>query len=167
MPISAGCEPILNEGGTVDKFIGDAVMAVFGSPVPCEDHAQRALRAALAMSQIAREFRFWMNEHFAHIDLPEFEIGIGLHTGEAVIGSIGSPKRMEFTAIGDTVNTASRLEGLTKELGWTIVASSDTMNAANSTASTGKREKISVKGREGHIEVFEVIGLKSEKGGIQ
>jgi adenylate cyclase len=154
------CEPILKEGGTVDKFIGDAVMAVFGSPVPCEDHAQRALRAALAMSQIAREFRFWMNEHFAHTDLPEFEIGIGLHTGEAVIGSIGSPKRMEFTAIGDTVNTASRLEGLTKELGWKIVASSDTIHAASSTASTGKREKISVKGREGHIEVFEVIGLK-------
>ena len=161
------CEPILKEGGTVDKFIGDAVMAVFGSPVPCEDHAQRALRAAFAMSQIAREFRVWMNEHFAHIDLPEFEIGIGLHTGEAVIGSIGSPKRMEFTAIGDTVNTASRLEGATKELGWTIVASSDTMNAAGLTALTGKQEKISVKGRKGHIEVFEVIGLKSEKGGGQ
>ncbi len=161
------CEPILEQGGTVDKFIGDAIMAVFGSPVPYEDHAQRALRAALAMAEIAREFRIWMNEHSAHVDLPQFEIGIGLHTGEAVIGSIGSPKRMEFTAIGDTVNTASRLEGLTKELGWTIVASSDTINAANSTASTGKREKVSVKGREGHIEVFEVIGLKPEKGGIQ
>jgi class 3 adenylate cyclase/CHASE2 domain-containing sensor protein len=161
------CEPIWEEGGTVDKFIGDAVMAVFGSPVPYEDHAQRALRAALAMSELAREFRFWMNEHFAHIDLPEFEIGIGLHTGEAVLGSIGSPKRMEFTAIGDTVNTASRLEGLTKELGWTIVASSDTIHAASSTASTGKRQEISVKGREGHIEVFEVIGLKPEKGGAQ
>jgi adenylate cyclase len=159
------CEPILKEGGTVDKFIGDAVMAVFGSPVPCEDHAQRALRAALAMSQIAREFRFWINEHFAHIPLPEFEIGIGLHTGEAVIGSIGSPKRMEFTAIGDTVNTASRLEGLTKELGWTIVASSDTVRAAGSIVSTGKCEKISVKGREGRLEVLEVIELKSEKGG--
>jgi class 3 adenylate cyclase len=161
------CEPILEGGGTVDKFIGDAVMAVFGSPVPYEDHAQRALRAALAMSELAREFRFWMNEHFAHVDLPRFEIGIGLHTGDAVIGSIGSPKRMEFTAIGDTVNTASRLEGLTKELGWTIVASSDTIHAASSTVSTGKREKVSVKGREGHIEVFEVIGLKPEKGGIQ
>lgn len=160
------CEPILKEGATVDKFIGDAVMAVFGSPVPCEDHAQRALRAALAMSQLAREFRFWMNEHFSHVDLPEFKIGIGLHTGEAVIGSIGSPKRMEFTAIGDTVNTASRLEGLTKELGWTIVASSDTIHAASSIASTGKREKISVKGREGHIEVFEVVGLNLEKGGV-
>jgi adenylate cyclase len=161
------CEPILEQGGTVDKFIGDAIMAVFGSPVPSKDHAQRALRAALAISELAREFRFWMNEHFLHVDLPQFEIGIGLHTGEAVIGSIGSPKRMEFTAIGDTVNTASRLEGLTKELGWTIVASSDTIHAASSAASTGKREKISVKGREGYIEVFEVIGLKSEKGGIQ
>ncbi len=161
------CEPIMEQGGTVDKFVGDAVMAVFGSPMPHQDHAQRALRAALAMSEIASEFRSWMSQRFGSIDLPEFDVGIGLHTGEAVIGSIGSPKRMEFTAIGDTVNTASRLEGLTKELGWTIVASSDTINAGSSTILTGKREKISVKGREGHIEVFEVIGLKPEKGGTQ
>jgi adenylate cyclase len=161
------CEPIMEQGGTVDKFVGDAVMAVFGSPMPHQDHAQRALRAALAMSEIASEFRSWMSQRFGSIDLPEFNVGIGLHTGEAVIGSIGSPKRMEFTAIGDTVNTASRLEGLTKELGWTIVASSDTINAGGSAILTGKREKISVKGREGQIEVFEVIGLKPEKGGGQ
>ena len=161
------CEPIMEQGGTVDKFVGDAVMAVFGSPVPYKDHALRALRASLAMAETAREFRSWMDEHFVGVDLPEFAIGIGLHTGEAVIGSIGSPKRMEFTAIGDTVNTASRLEGLTKELGWTIVASSDTINAGGLAVLTGKREKISVKGREGHIEVFEVIGLKPEKGGAQ
>ena len=161
------CEPIMEQGGTVDKFVGDAVMAVFGSPMPHQDHAQRALRAALAMSEIASEFRSWMSQRFGSIDLPEFDVGIGLHTGEAVIGSIGSPKRMEFTAIGDTVNTASRLEGLTKELGWTIVASSDTINAGGSAILTGKREKIAVKGREGSIEVFEVIGLKPEKGGTQ
>jgi adenylate cyclase len=163
--LSSACQAIQEQGGTVDKFIGDAVMAVFGSPVPYKDHAQRALRAALAMAETAREFRSWMDQHFAEVDLPEFAIGIGLHTGEAVIGSIGSPKRMDFTAIGDTVNTASRLEGLTKQLGWTIVASSATIGAAGPDVLTGKRERMTVKGREGYVEVFEVIGVKSEKGG--
>jgi adenylate cyclase len=163
--LSRACQHILEQGGTVDKFIGDAVMAVFGSPVPYKDHARRALRAALGMAETAREFRSWMDERFVGVNLPEFAIGIGVHTGEAVIGSIGSPRRMEFTAIGDTVNTASRLESLTKELGWTIVASSATIDAAGPGVSIGKGGKITVKGREGYVEVFEVIGLKPEKGG--
>lgn len=158
-------EPILKQGGTVDKFVGDAVMAVFGSPVPYEDHALRALHAALGMMETAREFRFWVHEHFAGEDLPEFAIGIGLHTGEAVIGSVGSPKRMEFTAIGDTVNLASRIEGLSKELGWSIVASSATIDAVGPSVITGRREKVTVKGREEYVEVFEVVGMKTEKGG--
>lgn len=163
--LGRACEAILNQGGTVDKYIGDAVMAVFGSPIPYNDHAQRALAAALAIKEMAREFRSWMHEHFAEGTLPEFGIGIGIHTGEAVIGNIGSPKRMEFTAIGDVVNTASRLEGLTKQFGWTIIASSATVHTAGSDVLTGRREKVFLKGREGEIEVFEVIGLKSAKGG--
>ncbi|MGZ3613724.1 MAG: CHASE2 domain-containing protein [Thermodesulfobacteriota bacterium] len=163
--LGRACEAILEQGGTVDKYIGDAVMAVFGSPVPYQDHAQRALSAALSIKEMAREFRFWMHEHFAEVSLPEFDIGIGIHTGEAVIGNIGSPKRMEFTAIGDVVNTASRLEGLTKEFGWTIIASSATIHAAGSDVLTGKRERVFLKGREREIEVFEVMGLKLEKGG--
>ncbi len=94
--LGRACEAILNQGGTVDKYIGDAVMAVFGSPIPYKDHAQRALAAALVIKEMAREFRSWMHEHFAGVTLPEFEIGIGIHTGEAVIGNIGSPKRIEF-----------------------------------------------------------------------
>ena len=163
--LSRAYESIQNQGGTVDKFIGDAIMAVFGSPIPYKDHAQRAVRAAFAIRETAHEFRSWMHEHFVNVTLPEFEIGIGIHTGEAVIGNIGSPKRMEFTAIGDVVNTASRLEGLNKEFGWTIVASSATIQATGSGVLTGRKEKVILKGREGEIEVFEVIGLKEEKGG--
>ena len=95
------CEPILAEGGTVDKYIGDAVMAVFGSPVRHADHARRAVRAAVGMAQAAREFREWMLSRFPDRGLPEFGIGVGLYTGEAVIGDIGTPKRKEFTAIGE------------------------------------------------------------------
>jgi adenylate cyclase len=158
------CETILEQGGTVDKFVGDSVMAVFGSPVPYGDHARRALRTALAMSETAREFRSWVHQRFAGEDLPEFSIGVGLHTGEAVIGNIGSPRRMEFTAIGDTVNIASRLEGVTKELGWAIVASQAVLDAAGPGVLTGKRGRIPIKGREEEVEVIEVIGLDPEEG---
>jgi class 3 adenylate cyclase len=157
-------EPISKEGGTVDKFIGDSIMAVFGSPVPYRDHALHAIRAALGMIETAGEFRSWMDEHFAGKDLPAFAIGIGIHTGEAVIGSIGSPKRMEFTAIGDTVNLASRLENLTKDLGWAIVASSATIQAAGPSVVTGKEEKVTVKGRKEYAQVYEVIGLRPKEG---
>jgi class 3 adenylate cyclase len=156
---SRACEPILAQGGTVDKFIGDAVMAVFGAPVAYPDHARRALTAALGLAQEAREFRTWMREHFGDRELPEFAVGIGLHTGEAIVGNIGSPKRLEFTSIGDTVNAASRLESLTKELGWTIVASRSTIAAAPGVV-TGRQETRTVKGRQEPLQVFEVLGLE-------
>jgi len=115
--------PILEQGGNVNKYIGDAVMAVFGSPVHYPDHARRALIAALGMARIAEEFRGWMEARFPDRGLPPFAIGIGVHSGDAVMGNIGSVKRMEFTAIGDTVNAASRLEGVTKEMECALVAS--------------------------------------------
>jgi len=157
------CEPILAQGGTVDKFIGDAVMAVFGSPALQADHARRALRAALAMAEKAREFHTWMESRFPNRGLSDFRIGIGVHTGEAVVGNIGSPQRFEFTAIGDTVNTASRLEGLTKELGWTIVASSGTIAAAGPGVVTGGQKELRVKGRREPVAVVEVQGLEEDE----
>ena len=153
------CEPILAQGGTVDKYIGDAVMAVFGSPVRHPDHARRAIRAALGMAREAEAFKQWMRERFPDRGLAEFGVGIGLHTGEAVIGDIGTPKRKEFTAIGDVVNAASRLEGVTKEMGRVILASEATVRAAGEGVGTGKFEQIRVKGKAEPLAVYEIVGL--------
>ena len=159
---SRACEPILEQGGTVDKFIGDAIMAVFGSPAPYPDHARRAIAAALALAERASDFRTWITRRFPNRDWQDFQIGIGLHTGEVVVGNVGSPIRFEFTAIGDTGNIASRLEGLTKELGWTIVASAATIQAAGPGVAMGGKKKVRVKGRQEPVEVIEVTGLKED-----
>jgi len=157
--LSRACEPILAEGGTVDKYIGDAVMAVFGSPVPRADHARRAVRAALGIARAADEFRNWMQLRFPDRGLPEFGVGVGLHSGEAVIGDIGTPRRKEFTAIGDTVNAASRLEGITKDMKCVIIASEATVHAAGAGVRTGKSEEVRVKGRVEPLQVYEITGL--------
>ncbi len=151
--------PILEQGGNVNKYIGDAVMAIFGSPVSYPDHARRALRASLRMVEEADKFREWMETRFGDRGLPRFGIGVGVHTGDAVMGNIGSVKRLEFTAIGDTVNAASRLEGVTKELGCVLVASAQTVAAAGPGVQTGKREMVKVKGRDEPIDVYEIVAL--------
>ena len=151
------CAPLLAEGGSIDKFIGDAIMVEFGSPLPLDDHALRGVRAATALRSVAEEFSVWMTQRFPDRNLPTFAVGIGLHSGEAVIGNIGSPTRMEFTAIGDTVNLASRLEGMTKEIGCVILASEATIVAAGNAVICGRSEVIKVKGREEAVRVFEVL----------
>ena len=159
------CAPLLAQGGSIDKFIGDAIMVEFGSPLPLADHALRGVRAAIALRSVAEEFSVWMAHRFADRNLPEFAVGIGLHSGEAVIGNIGSPTRMEFTAIGDTVNLASRLEGMTKEIGCVILASESTIIEAGNVVVCGRSEVVKVKGREAPVRVFEV--LKLESGGSE
>jgi adenylate cyclase len=159
---SLTCEPILQQGGMVNKYIGDAVMAIFGSPVRHPDHARRALIASIGMAKEAEGFRDWMKQRFPDRGLPEFGIGIGIHTGLAVIGDIGSVKRTEFTAIGDTVNAASRLEGVTKELKCVIAASAATLKAAGPGVNTGKCETVTVKGRAEPLLVFEITSIDKE-----
>ena len=158
---SQACEPILAHGGMVDKFIGDAVMAVFGAPVPLQEQERMALEASLAMQKKAEEFRKWLADRFPDRDLPSFRIGIGMHTGDAVIGNIGSEKRMGYTAIGDAVNIASRLESLCKELSWEIVVSDETLKRAGAGFITGRTEQIKPRGREGSLKVHELLGLSS------
>jgi adenylate cyclase len=149
------------EGGRIDKFIGDAVMAEFGVPYPFADHPERALRAAAGMRQVAEDFKVWMRNRFPDKGLPEFAVGIGIHTGNAVVGNLGSAKRMEFTAIGDTVNVASRLEGETKALSCVIVASAETVRAAGDKVVTGRYDTLQVKGRAEPIAVYEILDIKA------
>ena len=155
-------ERILALDGTVDKFIGDAVMAVFGMPAQAPDDALRAMRAALALAEEAEAFRGWMERRFPGRDLPRFAIGVGVHTGRVVAGNIGSNRRMEYTAIGDAVNVASRLEGLTKELGWAIVASQEALDAAGRAALVHRRAERLVKGRAEAVRVAELVGIQGD-----
>ena len=151
---------ILAEGGRIDKFIGDAVMAEFGVPYPFADHAVSALRAAAGIRNVAKEFEAWMHTRFPDRDIPDFGIGVGIHTGFAVVGNLGSARRMEFTAIGDTVNVASRIEGETKSLSCVILASAETVRAAGAAAITGRHDKLKVKGRVEPVEVYEILDVR-------
>jgi adenylate cyclase len=153
------CAVLMAEGATIDKFIGDAIMAEFGAPLDQPDHARRSVRAALALYAVAEEFRLWMAERFAGRDLPEFDIGIGLHSGEAIVGNIGSSVRMEYTAIGDTVNVASRLEGMTKLVHCAVLASADTLRLAGPGIRTGKTHSLAIKGRQKEVEAVAILGV--------
>jgi len=148
---------ILDEGGAVDKYIGDNIMAVFGAPVPAADDAKRAVRAAVRMRQALIE----LNEKFAAKGRPSLRFGIGLHTGEVIAGNIGSIKRMEYTVIGDAVNLASRLESKTKELGTDILISDATFRACGDTIVGVPNGEIHVKGREQAVTIYAVTSARA------
>ena len=147
-------ESILENRGVVDKFIGDAIMAVFGAPNPETDDPLSAVFAALEMRERLRA----LNEDFAERGLPEVRTGIGLHYGQVVAGNMGHRKRMEYTVIGDTVNVASRLEGLTKKYGCDIVISGQLYALVEHAIEAEPVDRVQVKGRDEPVEVFRVIG---------
>ncbi|HZE22130.1 MAG TPA: adenylate/guanylate cyclase domain-containing protein, partial [Desulfobaccales bacterium] len=156
--LSRMTEIILAEQGTVDKFEGDAIMAFWGAPLDQEDQAQRACRAALRQQAALAE----LNQHFTGLDLPPLSMRIGLHTGDAIVGNLGSEKRFDYTVIGDTVNLASRLEGLNKFYGSRVMASEATVTACAGTVEFRELDLVAVKGKEQAVRVFEVLGLAGE-----
>jgi class 3 adenylate cyclase len=135
-------DAILGENGTVMQFVGDAVMAVFGAPFAQEDHADRAVAAALAM----HEKQAVINSRWATEGLPAFGLGLGLSTGEAAAALLGSEERLEYTLVGDTVNLSQRLQQLA-EAGETVL-SEGTLTALHGAAVTTALPPQLVKGRD-------------------
>jgi adenylate cyclase len=150
--LSAMAEVVAAHGGTIDKFQGDAVMAVFGAPEPLPDHAERALRCAIAMQRRQRELNA---AGWSVVGLPEMGVGIGVNTGSVIAGTVGGGGRLEYTVVGDAVNVASRLRAGAE--GGEIVVAATTVAAAAAAAipcePIGPRV---VKGREEPVEVFRV-----------
>jgi len=141
---------VFRHGGSLDKFIGDCIMAIWGAPLDDPDHARRAVACALDMADTLQAFKRELGAE--HTD---FDVGIGLHSGPAVVGLMGSAKRLEYTAIGDSVNLASRIEGLTKDAKRRILVSRDTMERCASAFDFVSCGTFAVKGRAQPVELFE------------
>jgi adenylate cyclase len=156
--LSAMTEIILDEAGTVDKFEGDAIMAFWGAPLDQPDQGRRACRAALRQQAVLQE----LNHKFANLNLPPLAMRIGLHSGDAIVGNLGSERRFDYTAIGDTVNLASRLEGLNKFYGSRVMASEVTVAACDGGVEFRELDLVAVKGKAQAVRVFEVLGLTGE-----
>lgn len=153
-------EAVFNFEGTLDKFIGDALMAVFGAPLPLtENHAWMAIRSALDMRQRLDEF----NRHRIIENQPKIRIGIGVSSGEVVSGNIGSQKRMDYTVIGDGVNLSARLESLTKEYGCDIILSEYTYNLCADRVWVRELDKIRVKGKNKAVSIYELLETKDRE----
>ncbi len=149
---------IHNHGGTVDKYEGDAIIAFFGEPVPYNDHALRAARATVEMRLVLAELRERWKEQ--GILKGKFEIGIGLNTGEAFVGLLGSAKRINYTVIGDNVNLAARLQDMTKVYGWPIIINESTALAIQDEFDTEFIEAAQVKGKTEAVRIYKILGRK-------
>jgi adenylate cyclase len=147
-------DAVFAHSGTLDKFTGDGLMAIFGAPVAQPDDAARAVAAGLAMLEAIRDL-----DAQQPAGAPRLAIGVGIHTGEAIVGNIGSARRLDYTAIGDAVNLASRVEGLTKELGAPLLLSRATRDAALAAPGAAPLHftaagEAPVKGRSRPVELF-------------
>ncbi len=150
---------ISNNKGTVDKYIGDAIMAFWGAPIECSDHAYLACKSAIENQNRLRDLR---NNKWKKERKPLFDIRIGINTGELIVGNMGSENRLNYTAIGDTVNVASRLEAINKYYNTQIICSDGTQKLVKNKIVTRKLDLVTVKGKTQAGSIYEVIGLKDQ-----
>ncbi len=146
-------EIVFSQHGTLDKYIGDALMAIFGAPVPFDDHPHAACRAALEMMETLKRLR----KVWAERGLPEIDIGIGVNTGAMSVGNMGSASRFDYTVLGDNVNLASRLEGLNKVYGSHIIISEFTHDAVGGHFTCRELDAVQVKGKQRPVKIFELV----------
>jgi len=151
-------EVIYSHRGTIDKYMGDAIMAFWGAPLPAADHARQGIRAALSMHRKLAELR----PYFQSRNWPEIRIGVGLNTGRMSVGNMGSRIRLAYTVMGDAVNLASRLEGITKEYGAAIIVGEATKELTAHDFVFRELDRVRVKGKLEPVAIYEPIGLAGE-----
>ncbi|HEU4385697.1 MAG TPA: CHASE2 domain-containing protein, partial [Anaeromyxobacteraceae bacterium] len=156
--LAAMTEAVERHGGYVDKYVGDAIMAVWGAPVPEPDHAGRACAAALEMRRALDQLRPGWKERFG----VEIQAGAGLNTGPMVAGNVGSRRKANYTVLGDAVNLASRLEGANKAYGTSILVGEGTRAAAGEAFAFRSVDLVRVKGRSQGVAVFELVGRSAD-----
>jgi len=149
---------IYKHGGTVDKYEGDAIVAFFGEPVAYEDHALRAVRAAVDMRKALVELKDrWQKEGHPR---PGLEMGVGINTGEVFVGMLGSAQRVNYTVIGDTANLAARIQDLTKTYVWPILVSESTYEAVREEFDAEFADTVIVKGKTAAVNLYKITGWK-------
>ncbi len=146
-------EAVFTHGGTVDKYIGDAIMALYNVPFEAPDHAAQAVRTALAFQERLKP----LAERFTARYGGTLACGVGIHTGDAVVGTIGSEQRLEYTAIGDTINLGSRLEGLTKDFNVPVIISEATYLEVRDLFGTRDLGEVTVKGKAIPVKIYAVL----------
>ena len=149
---------IIDNQGTLDKYEGDAIMAFWGAPIPIKDHAKNACLAALENQKKLSEFR----EECKKQNLPPIYIRIGINSGEAIAGNMGSSNRFDYTIMGDSVNLASRLESINKQYGTAVMISENTYAQVKDDFICRELDQIRVKGKEKPVRVYELIGAKKD-----
>jgi adenylate cyclase len=157
MYLTAMSEDIRGNRGTLDKYIGDAVMAFWGAPLDVPDHAARAVATALKMQQTT----LLLNEEFTRRNWPPLKIGIGLNSGQMRVGDMGSRIRKAYTVMGDAVNLSSRLESITKVYGVGVLVGDATRQAAPQFAYR-ELDRVRVKGKNEPVPIFEPLAVESE-----
>jgi serine/threonine-protein kinase PpkA len=159
------CRPVVAFGGSHLKMLGDGLLALFeDKPVKDESeltHSQRALAAACGLQEAVDGFKQWVEAQYGQRGLPPFSVGVGLHSGEVTLSRLGGADSPEITALGDSVNIASRLQAAGKELGWAVVASMDTAQLAGPSLELGQQNTVTLRGREKPVAACEVIKLHS------
>ncbi|MBF0506377.1 MAG: adenylate/guanylate cyclase domain-containing response regulator [Nitrospirae bacterium] len=152
---------IQKHGGTLDKYIGAAIMAFWGAPLDDPEHARNAVLSALEMQQTMAALR----PHFAERGWPELHIGIGLNTGMMSVGNMGSQFRVAYTVMGEAVNLGSRLEGVAKDMGVEIIVGEGTRNAVDDMVFR-ELDLIRVKGKEQPVAIYELLGKRGRVGNL-